>query len=172
MVLHLVLFAKKNLSFKSMGLEDPGAAGHSSVCPVACVLCSFSKHCALATTSCTEGRGQSLQKAVVWLYVSSVVSTEILPDRAGSLTSSIVTITKKNQELPTRGSILLGICSFLWSGQHVQTRCSLGSFWSGGLLTRNVCRIVQKLKNWGAQPKSHGPHLDSLTLHPESQVLL
>lgn len=59
MVLHLVLFAKKNLSFKSMGLEDPGAAGHSSACPVACVLCSFSKHCALATTSCTEGRGQS-----------------------------------------------------------------------------------------------------------------
>lgn len=89
-----------------MGLEDPGAAGHSSACPVACVLCSFSKHCALATTSCTEGRGQSLQKAVVWLCVSSVVSTEILPDRAGSLTSSIVTITKKNQELPTRGSIL------------------------------------------------------------------
>lgn len=94
------------------------------VCAQEHVLCSFSKHRALATTSCTEGRGQSLQKAVVWLYVSSVASTEILPDRAGSLTSSIVTITKKKQELPTRGSILLGICSFFWSGQHIHTWCS------------------------------------------------
>lgn len=39
MVLHLILFAKKNISFKSMGLENPSADGHLSVCTVACVLC-------------------------------------------------------------------------------------------------------------------------------------
>lgn len=68
----------------------------------------------MATAKCSEGsRSQSLQKSsCVWLHVSSAVSTEILPDRAGSLTSSIVTITKKGQELPTRDSILLSPCSF------------------------------------------------------------
>lgn len=32
-------FAKKNISFKSIGLENPSADGHLSVCTVACVLC-------------------------------------------------------------------------------------------------------------------------------------